>query len=295
MILITAPTSNIGSQVIADLLDNGQTLRVIARDPSKLPGEVRDRVEVIEGSHGDAAVIDAASEGIQAAFWLTPNLPDAETLQASFVDFARPAADAFARHGVKRVVGISAVGRDAPQAQHAGSVTASLEMDDLFAASAFAYRAVVSPSFMDNLLRHAGPIKEQGKFLMTLDPQLKAPTVATRDIAATAARLLIDTSWDGSDEVACLGPEDLSFEEQAKIISDVLGKEVSYVQIPFSAFKDRMIGFGMSEAMTQGLVDMFEAKNDGLDNTAQRTEQSTTPTSFRQWVQDVLKPAIEAA
>lgn len=295
MILITAPTSNIGSQVVDDLLEKGQQLRVIAREPSKLASKVRDSAEVVEGSHGDPAAIGAASEGIEAAFWLTPNIPDAQTLQASYVDFARPAATAFAQNGVRRVVGISALGRGTPQAQHAGSVTASLEMDDLFAASGVAYRAVVCPSFMENLLRHAATIKEQGKFFMTLDPQLKAPTVATRDIAATAAQLLVDDTWDGAGEVACLGPEDLSFEEQATIISEVLGKEVSYVQTPFSAFKERMTSFGMSEAMAQGLVDMFNAKNEGLDNAAERTGESSTPTTFRQWASDVLEPAVEAA
>ena len=37
----------------------------------------------------------------------------------------------------------------------------------------------------------------------------KLPTVATRDIAAAAARLLLDPSWSGVGEVPSLGPEDL--------------------------------------------------------------------------------------
>ena len=47
----------------------------------------------------------------------------------------------------------------------------------------------------------------------------------------------------------------------------------------------------MSEAMAQGMVDMMLAKNDGLDNAEPRTPESTTPTSFRQWCEEVLKPA----
>jgi len=37
---------------------------------------------------------------------------------------------------------------------------------------------------------------------------------------------------------------------------------------------------------------MMMAKNEGLDNAEPRTAQSTTPTSFRQWCQEVLKPAV---
>jgi hypothetical protein len=34
------------------------------------------------------------------------------------------------------------------------------------------------------------------------------------------------------------------------------------------------------------------AKNEGLDNAEPRTPQSTTPTSFRRWGEEVLKPAV---
>jgi hypothetical protein len=48
----------------------------------------------------------------------------------------------------------------------------------------------------------------------------------------------------------------------------------------------------MSEAMAQGMTDMARAKNEGLDNGVQRTPQNSTPTSLRQWCEEVLKPAV---
>jgi hypothetical protein len=44
--------------------------------------------------------------------------------------------------------------------------------------------------------------------------------------------------------------------------------------------------------MAQGTLDMMVAKNEGLDNAEPRTPQSTTHTSFRQWCEEVLKPAV---
>ena len=44
----------------------------------------------------------------------------------------------------------------------------------------------------------------------------------------------------------------------------------------------------------QHLNDMMMAKRDGLDDAEPRTAESTTPTSFRQWCEEVLKPSVDA-
>jgi uncharacterized protein YbjT (DUF2867 family) len=293
MIVITTPTGQIGSQVLENLLGSGEHLRLVARDLSGIPADTRQRVEVIEGSHGDPAVVDKAFDGADAVFWLTPPDPRAESVEAAYVGFTRPAAEAFKRHGVRRVVGVSALGRGTPWAARAGYVAGSLAMDDLIASSGAAYRALTNPSFMDNIARQAAAIKNQGMFFSPIDGDRKLPAVATRDIAAAASRLLLDDTWSGVGEVPLLGPEDLSFNDMAEIISAVLGKQVRFQQITFDAYKDRFVGFGMSDAMAQGMTDMAWAKNEGMDNAVQRTPENSTPTSFRQWCEQALKPAVQ--
>ena len=292
VIVITTPAGQIGHQVLDDLLVSGEQLRVVDRDPSDLPAAVRERVEVVQGSHGDAAVVGKAFAGADAVFWLAPPDPQAKTVEAAYVGFTRPAAEAFRRQGVKRVVAVTALGRGTPWAGKAGYITASLAMDDLIASTGVAFRGLANPSFMDNILRQADAIKNQGMFFSPIDGDRKLPTVATRDIAAAAARLLTNDSWAGFSEVPLLGPEDLSFNEMAEVISVVLGRPVRFQQTGFEAYKDRFVGFGMSEAMAQGMTDMAWAKNEGLDNAVKRTPENSTPTSFRQWCEDVLKPAI---
>jgi uncharacterized protein YbjT (DUF2867 family) len=292
MIVITTPTGQIGRQVLASLLSSGEQLRVIARDPSQLPAEVREDLDIVEGSHGDAAVVDKAVAGADAVFWLTPADPRAPSVEAAFAGFTRPAAEAFKRHGVGRVVGVSMLGRGTPWAGRAGFVTGSLAMDDLIAASAVAYRALTNPYFMEDTVRQAESIKNQGVFSWPIAGDRKLPTVATRDIAAAASRLLLDASWSGAGEVPLLGPEDLSFNDMAGIMSEVLSKDVRFRQITFEAYKDRFVRLGMSDAMAQGMTDMAWAKSEGLDNGVQRTPENSTPTSFRQWCEEVLKPAV---
>ena len=292
MIVITTPTGQIGRQVLGNLLDSGEQLRVIARDPSQLPAEVREGLDIVEGSHGDAAVVDKAFAGADAVLWLTPADPQAPSVEAACAGFTRPAAEAFKRHGVGRVVGVSMLGRGTPWAGRAGFVTGSLAMDDLIAASGVAYRALTNPYFMEDTVRQAESIKDQGVFFWPIAGDRKRPTVATRDIAAAASRLLLDASWSAVEEVPLLGPEDLSFNDMAEIMSEMLGKEVRFQQITFEAYKDRFIRLGMSDAMAQGYTDMAWAKNEGLDNGVQRTPENSTPTSFRQWCEEVLKPAV---
>jgi uncharacterized protein YbjT (DUF2867 family) len=294
MIVITAPTGLIGAQVLGNVLGSGEPVRVIARDPSRLPAQARERVELVQGSHGDIDVVDRAFAGADAVFWLVSPDPRADSVEAAYVDFTRPACDAFKRHEVRRVVGISALGRGTAVAGHAGLVTASLAMDDLIESTGVSYRALTMPSFMDNLLRQVPAITSQGMFFTPISGDRKLPSCATRDIAATAARLLLDNSWSGPGHVAVLGPEDLSFNDMAQIMSEVLGKPVHYQQIPAEALKNRLAGAGMSDAMAQATVDMMVAKDQGLDNAEPRTSESTTPTSFRQWCEEVLKPAVLA-
>jgi uncharacterized protein YbjT (DUF2867 family) len=294
MIVVTTPTGNIGAEVLQGLLDRDASVRVIVRDPSRLPPHVQGRVEIVQGSHGDPEVVARAFAGAKTVFWLVP--PDYRThsVEASYVDFTMPAAEAFISQGVERVVAVSVLGRGSPLAANAGLLTASLGMRHLIAKTGVGLRALALPSFMNNLLSQIGAIKSQGAFFDVLSPDRKFPTCATRDIADAAINLLLDDSWTGQEDVPVLGPEDLSCNDMAQIMSEVLKRPVRYQQVPGEAFKAGLLGHGMSEAMAQGLLEMRQAKDKGLDNLELRTPQSTTPTSFRQWCEEVLKPAVLA-
>lgn len=292
MIVITTPTGDIGGQLLDTLLDSREELRVVVRDPARLPGPVRDRVDVVAGSHGDADVVDRAFAGADAVFWCVPPDPRAPSLEAAYSGFTGAAAKALTAHGVGHVVGVSALGRGTPVADRAGLVTASLAMDDLIASTGVAYRALANPSFMDNLLRQVASIRDDGVFTDSQDADRPAPAAATRDIAAAAAGLLLDRSWTGTGSLAVLGPEDLSQNDMARIMSEVLGSPVRYERRSLDDLRARLTGFGSGEAFAAGMVDMMRAKDEGLDDCVPRTPETASPTTFRQWCEDVLRPAV---
>ncbi|WP_405487209.1 NAD(P)H-binding protein [Nocardia sp. NBC_00511] len=295
MIVITAPTGNIGCSLLAQLLKSapaaGEKLRVVVRDPARLPDATRERVEVITGSHADPVVLDRAFDGADAVFWLVP--PDsALTPHEGYSGFTAPAVRAFANHHVGHVVGVSALGRGTPVAERAGLVTATLAMDDLIADSGVAYRALANPSFFENFLEEADSIRERGVFIDVVDADRKAPLVAVADIAAVAADLLLDRSWTGVDSVPVLGPEDLSPNDIARIMTEKLGRPVRYERQAFDDLHTDLVGYGLNAEFARAVVDMKRAKDQGLDAGVARTPDSSSPTSFEQWCADTLAPVV---
>ena len=290
MIVVTTPIGKIGSKLVEDLLSGGAAVRVIARDPAKLAPDVRDRVEIVKGSSDDEGVLSETFEGSDSLFWVVPPSFRANNDEEYYLKFTQPACRAIKSCGVKRVVTVSGLGRGVQV--KAGPVTASFAKDAEIEKTGVNFRALWCPGFMENMLSSVATIKQDGVFYVPSPPDLKIPFVATRDIAAAGAKLLLDESWSGQGGQAVLGPEDLSYDDMASIMTDVLGKPVRFQRITGEALKTQLISSGANEVFAQGVVDMRAAKANGLDNTEPRTAGNTTPTSFRQWCEEVLKPAV---
>lgn len=293
MIVITTPTGEIGRQVLDRVLDGGQAVRVIARDPSRLPARVRARAEVVQGSHGDAAAVTKALAGADRLFWLVPPPPFSHPGSAEhyYLDFTRPACEAIRDLGAG-VVGVTTLGHG--YQGNAGVLSAALAMDKLIEGTGAAYRAVALPFFMENLLRQAQAIKEQGTFSMANTAGLPLPTVAACDVAAAAAALLLDASWSGQARVPVVSPDNLTPDDMAEVISGTLGRTVRYRQVPAADRQAALLRRGASQAMAQDMADMTEAQNNGIYDAEPRDPDSAAPTSFRQWCHDTLKPAVQA-
>jgi uncharacterized protein YbjT (DUF2867 family) len=291
MIVVTTPAGQIGRQVLDRILDSGEPIRVIARDPSRLSPRVRARVEIVPGSHGDADAVTKAFAGADRVFWLVPPDPRrADGAERYYLDFTRPGGDAIKSQAVRQVVGVSTLGHG--YQGKAGVLSAALAMDKLIEDTGVNYRALAMPFFMENLLRQAQAIKDQGTFFLANAADRPLPTVATRDIAAAAAALLLDGSWAGQARVPVTGPDNLTPVGMAQVMSEVLGRTVRFQQITVADYQAMMLQHGASEAMAQDVADMIEATNHGIYDAEPRDPHAAAPTSFRQWCQNTLKPLI---
>jgi uncharacterized protein YbjT (DUF2867 family) len=289
MIVITAPTGQIGSKLVTSLLRQSEPVRLVVRDPGKLSAEVRERAEIVVGSHRERDVLDRALDGADALFWLMPAAATASSPYEAYVTASIPGADAVVRHAVPRVVIVSALGRGSQV--YAGHISASHAMEDLFRSTGAHVRALALPTFMDNILRQVATIRN-GVVSGTLPAGFTMPWIATKDIAALAAEYLLDRTWTGQDAVEVLGGEDLSYQDVAATLTDVLGTPVRYERGDRAAVGQFLVGRGFSEAMARSMMDMDLAGERGINNATPRTAANTTPTTFREFAVEAVKPAV---
>jgi uncharacterized protein YbjT (DUF2867 family) len=112
--------------------------------------------------------------------------------------------------------------------------------------------------------------------------------VATKDIAAVAAKRLLDLAFTGNTVEYVLGPRDISYSEVTAIAGKAIGKpELQYMQFPGEDAIKGMVGAGFcGEDAARLMVDLAKAVNDGtLLDGHQRTEANTTPTTYEEFSQ----------
>jgi len=288
MIVVTTPTGNVGSQLLAELLKaETEPLRVIVRDPSRMPGAVRDQVQVIVGSHDDPAVLDQALDGAQGLFWLIPPSMRASSAKDYYLSFAHPAAAAIRRHEVGHVVGISSAGWDFPHP--AGLLSAAHAMDAELETSGAAYRSLGMGFYMENLLRPLPRMISDGVLSLPLSPDGSLVVIATQDIAAVAAGLLLDRSWEDTDHIPVLG-DNLTPNQMAATISDVLGSQVTFEQADLEQQTASTIKRGVPEDVARDFTAMYWAQQNGIYD-QDWSHATPTPTSFQTWCETVLASA----
>ncbi|WHX16250.1 NAD(P)H-binding protein [Streptomyces malaysiensis subsp. malaysiensis] len=291
MIVVTTPTGQIGSQLVHRLLDQDKEVRVIVRDASRLEDTVRERVETVEGSHDEPGVLDEALPGAEALFWLVPPSRQAPSVREYYLGFARVGAAAVARHGVGHVVGVSSAGHGWPTP--AGVLSAAFAMDAELGASGAAYRALSMPFYMENLLGQLDAIRGPGAFHLTCAGDLPLASIATRDIAGVAADLLTDLSWTGQRNLPVFGPDRLTPDGMAEVISQELGRPVTYRRMSMDDYASLLRSRGAGDQQVKDMTEAFAAQDHGIYDADWATAEPTS-TDFRTWCREVLRPATDA-
>ena len=171
-------------------------------------------------------------------------------------------------------------------------LSAAFAMDVELAASGAAYRALSLPFYMENLLGQLGSMRERGAFSLTCAADQPLAMIATRDIAANAADLLTDLAWTGQENLPVFGPDRLTPDELADVISQELGWPVVYQRLAMDDFAAMLRSRGASERAVADTLEMFAAQDSGIYDADWSTAR-IAPTDFRTWCREVLKPAGE--
>jgi uncharacterized protein YbjT (DUF2867 family) len=253
MILVTGATGKVGTGVVERLLEDGQPVRALVRDPQKAAATLPRAVELSRGDLADAESIEEALSGVEKMFLLAPVDQRMTEMQAHAAAAAKAA-------GVKHLVKLSAIGADAKSPWMFASFHGKSEENIRRAGLPFTF---LRPNFfMQNLLASAGTIKSQGSIYQPAGDSA-ASHIDTADIAAVAAKVLA-TGGHEDKTYTLTGPQSLTYAQVAEILSRVIGRPVNYVDVPRDSAKQSMLGSGMPEWLAEAISQLMDAAREGL-------------------------------
>jgi uncharacterized protein YbjT (DUF2867 family) len=296
MITIMGASGKTGGVAAETLLGQGEKVRVIARTKEGLKRLVDKGAEVAVGDAADAAFLASAFRGSDAVYTLIPPSVVHPDVPAYQDQIGEATIKAIKDSGVKHVVFLSSVGAD--RETGTGPITGLYRQEKRLAAvpglNSLSLRAGY---FFENHFMSLPLIKHQGINGSATGGNFGFAQIASSDIGVFAAQALRARDFKGAGTRELLGPRDLSLDEATRIIGVAIGKpDLAYVQFPYEAALDAMIGMGLSKSMASLYVEMSKAFNEGIAKPVEgRNTRTSTPTRFEDFAANVLAPAYQTS
>lgn len=212
MILVTGAGGLVGGEVAKALAARGLAVRAALRDPTRVPPAL-EAAEQVRFDFTDETTFEAALAGVSALFLLRP---PAMARPAAF----RPFFEAARRQGAGHVVFLSVrgAGRN-PLLPHHG-------VERLVEASGLRHTHLRPNDFMQNFSTvHAADIRERSRIIAPAGDG-RASYVDVRDVAEAAALILQDPAPHAGLAYTLTGPEALSLDDVAAILTRELGRPI---------------------------------------------------------------------
>lgn len=215
-----------GIAQIKALLEHGYWPRGLMRDPSKFPIDVPDGLALMAADYKDEASLTRAMTGADAVF-LTP--PSFTEVGQGFANAVRVATIAKGC-GVKRLIlNTSMYVPDEPMGEPI--YDGRLALEDALEATGIALTVFRPVLFMDNLLTDwvRPKLASEGKFIYPHNPHMQANWICLDDVGQFMTKALGDDSLIG-ERFVIGGPQTFQPGDVAHVLSQVLGKDVTYEQ-----------------------------------------------------------------
>ncbi|MER7882395.1 NAD(P)H-binding protein [Streptomyces fimicarius] len=233
-ILVTGATGTVGRRVVEQLLERGEHVRALTRDPAR--AELPAGVDVVRGDLTDPASLEPALDGVTGLHLITFGGGLFAPLETGeeILGLAREA-------GVRRVTVL-----------HGGGGT---PMESAVRASGFAWTVVMPVEFMANALEWAPGIRSEGVVREPFVDRLSA-MVHESDIGAVAAVALTEDGH-GGQEYLVTGPQVLTVRDKAAAVGAARGADVELVELTEEQALASWRGQGMPEDVIAFLIDVY--------------------------------------
>ena len=274
-VLVTGATGNTGSLLVPALLKADVDVRIFVRNEAKAKPLKDLGAEVVIGDLDDPAAILPAVKDVDKIYLLTWN-GQTQLKQAENV------INAAKHEGVSHIIRHSMWGPDKSRIIKQG-----YEIEEMVKSSGLQWTILKPTFFMQNTMMAAQTISSDGVIYWDMKDG-KLGMIDVRDIADAAFAVIVGKGHEGKSYILT-GPEAISFNDVAKIFSDVLHKEVKYVNVPHEASIQAMTGMGMPEWIAEGYAELDEGFGENFANSTTKNVENLTwhpARSFKQFAAD---------
>lgn len=243
-----------GGETARALIERGETVRVVVRQPQH--GEPWKAVgaEVAVASINDVDAVSEALTGATAAFLLNPPPVDGDPF-AQAAETGAALAEVVRRARLPKAAILSSIG-----ARHASGTGVIATLHQIEAALTGIAPATVflrSGYFVETWSEVAEPAAAEGIVPTFLEPDQKIPMVSTMDIGRVAAGLLCE-NWTGTRIVELGGPEDSSARDVAMAFAAILGRPVVPIFVPPEQRAAVLAETGLPAPVADAFLGMYE-------------------------------------
>jgi uncharacterized protein YbjT (DUF2867 family) len=275
MILVTGATGNIGREVVNLLLDGGEKVVAVTRNPAT--AALPDGAHVVGGDPSHPQSLTSALGGVDAVFISPRALGDA-TAGAATAELLKLAAE----QGALRVVALSAATVEyGGGEQHFADAFKAVE--DAARASGLQWTILRSTDYASNSLAWVPQIRATGKVKGAYGDAATSP-VHERDVAAVSALALMDAAHAGHTYVLT-GPQSLTQRDKVRLIGEATGREVLWEEISPQQVREAMLAQGAPADVPNRLLGYLASlnKQPGPSSTTVEQVLGRPALTFAEW------------
>ena len=282
LILITGATGQQGGAVARELLAKGAKVRAMTRHPESPKALELKKLgaEVVQGDLDDAASLERALKGAWGAF-AVQNTWEAgvEREEEQGKRFAELARKAGVHHFVYASVQSADKKTGIPHFDNKARV------EETVRSLGFPSYVIMRPVFfMENLSSPWYlPGIQEGTLAIGLPADTKLQMISVGDIGKYGAQAFLRHSEHNGRGVDIAGDE-LTMPEVAKVLSQAMGREVRFVQLPIEEVRKFSADFA-------AMLEWFVRVGYSADVAARSAESGIRPTKFAEWASSISWPA----
>lgn len=255
MIAVIGATGNTGRAVVRELRALGEVPLCVVRNAGKARDVLGADAKIAVAEVTDRAALQTALQGIKRVFVVTGHNPQAGEQQINILEAAKSAGVEFF---VKVSGGRAVVGPDVESVVGRGHHA----VEEAMKKSGLAWVILRPGLFMQNTLAQAPLIKSEGKMVLAYAKDLPVAFIDVRDTGAIGARIMLDPGRHAGTTYDFTGVTN-TFEDFAKVFSEVLGKTVTYIPASLEQAEQAMKGRGMPDWLVAHMLAMARAGAQG--------------------------------